>query len=399
MRLHVHLKEAINQLLSSKLRAFLAVLGILVGTASVVAMVSIGQLAGNQILQQFKQMGINLLSVTISSSGSSYGQNKNPHAALSLKNAVLLAKSSKDIKIVAPYVSSYGSVIFNGKQIQASTVGINPSMNKIAKLKLDKGRFLSFIDHNDYYCVIGEKVASQMKSVGKSNPIGQNIRVGSNIYTVVGVIKHWPTNFFFNTDFNSAIMIPIETALATEKNAEISSLAVRITDADMLKQTSATIKQFINTHTHKKEVYIRSPKSLIDSAKQSSETLTILLGLIGSIALIVGGIGIMNIMLVSVAERQREIGIRKAIGAKNRDIILQFLIEAIVLSIFGGVVGMILGIVTAYVVAVFKSWPFVIFFLPPVVGCIVTICVGIFFGFYPAYKASKLDPIQTLRGD
>lgn len=399
MRLSVHITEALNQLLSSKLRAFLAVLGILVGTASVVAMVSIGQLAGNQILQQFKEMGINLLSVTISQESSSYGQPVNPHSNLSLKNAEKLVQQSNEVQIVAPYVSSYGSIIYNGRKIQGSTVGITPSMNEIAKLKLSKGRLLSFVDAGDYYCVIGDKIANNMLKNGAKNPIGENLKVGSNIYTVVGIIQKWPTNFFFNTDFNSAIMIPIQTALSTQKNATITALAIRIRNSNELKSTSADIKKYIAAHTLKKQVYIRSPKSLIDSAKQSSETLTILLGLIGSIALIVGGIGIMNIMLVSVAERHREIGIRKAIGAKNKDIILQFLIEAIVLSIFGGVVGMLLGILTAYIVAFFKGWPFAIFLLPPFIGCIVTICVGIFFGFYPAYKASKLDAIETLRSD
>lgn len=398
MNLKTHVREALRQLLSSKLRAFLAVLGILVGTASVVAMVSIGQLAENQILSQFKHLGINLLAVSVFNQN--YSQtSSNPAANLSLQNADKIYLASKNITIAAPYVSSYGSVVYDGKALQGSSVGITTNMIKIAQLELAKGRFLSFLDKRDYYAMIGQSLYQKIQQRGISNPIGTQIQVGSWVFTIVGVLKKWPMNFFFNTDFNSAVLVPISTALTMQKNAAINNVAMKIADTGLMTQTENEIKKYVAKHTINKRVDVRSPKSLIDSMKKSSETMTILLGLIGSISLLVGGIGIMNIMLVSVAERHREIGIRKAIGAKSRDIISQFLIEAIVLSIFGGVMGMILGIVVTYIVSLFKGWAFTIFFLPPLIGCLVTIFVGIFFGFYPAWKASKLDPIQTLRSD
>lgn len=398
MNLKTHLREALRQLLSSKLRAFLAVLGILVGTASVVAMVSIGQLAENQILSQFKSLGINLLSVSIYNSDYSES-NKNPAANLSLKAANTINTASKNILIAAPYVSTYGSLAYQGTSLDGSTVGVTSNMSEIAKLKLMDGRNLSFLDHNDYYAVIGNALYHSILKTGVSNPIGTQIHVGGWIFTIVGVLKKWPENFFFNTDFNTAVLVPISTSLSMSKSAAINNVALRIDKTSQMAATEAALKTYISQHTISKRTDIRSPKSLIDSMQKSSETLTILLGLVGSISLLVGGIGIMNIMLVSVAERHREIGIRKAIGAKGKDIITQFLIESVVLSIFGGVAGMILGVAATYVVSIVKGWSFTVFFLPAIVGCLVTVFVGIFFGFYPAWKASKLDPIETLRSD
>ncbi len=398
MEVKTHIREAFRQLTSSKLRAFLAVLGILVGTASVVAMVSIGRLAENQILLQFEQLGINLLSVSI------YPANYNnasadPNANLSLDNANNLGTASSNIEMAAPYVSNYGSFSYQGKPLQGSSVGITPNMMNIASLSLASGRALSFLDNNDYFCVIGSTLYQSIQQQGITNPIGTQIAIGSTIFTIVGVLNPWQTNWFFNTDFNSAALVPISTALSMQKDGKISNVALKINDTNLMTQTEAAITTYIQQHTIKQQVDIRSPKSIIDSMKQSSETMTLLLGLIGSISLIVGGIGVMNIMLVSVAERHKEIGIRLAIGAKQRDIQLQFLIESVTLSIFGGVAGMILGVVVTYGVSLYSKWVFSFFILPPVVGCLVSIMTGVFFGFYPARKASKLDPILTLRSE
>jgi len=400
LSLKIHLREAIRQLLSSKLRAFLAVLGILVGTASVVAMVSIGQLAENEILSQFKSLGINLLSISIFSKNYDQTQS-NPMAGLSLNSAQNITQSSHNLSLSAPYINNYGNVIYQGIEQNASAVGITTNMISMAQLSSKQGRLLSFLDQDqsDYFCVIGNTLANTLAQNLNKNLLNTQIQIGDNIFTIVGVLNNWPTNFFFNTDFNNSILIPISTALNIQKNSSVDSIALRVINTNLLPQTELEIKNYIQAHTIDQQVSIRSPKSLIDSMEKSSETMTILLGLIGSISLLVGGIGIMNIMLVSVTERHKEIGIRKAVGAKNIDIILQFLIEAIVLSIFGGMTGMFLGIFIAYLVAVSKHWAFSLFLLPPLIGCLVTISVGIFFGFYPAYKASKLDPIETLRSE
>jgi len=396
MDIKVHLQEALRQLTASKLRAFLAVLGILVGTASVVAMVSIGKLAEDQILAQFRHMGINLLSVNIQPLGS----NNNPLNTLRLKDATKLPTASDNIQIASPYINVFGATRYRGHHLEGAAIGITPAMFDIAKLHLLRGRLLSFLDAGDYYCLIGNKLYHTIiKKTDITNPIDTQIAVGNTIFTIVGVLKSWPTNFFFNTDFNTSVIAPIQTVQQTQANATIQSLAVRIKDTTLINQTKTAIEHYIKTRSIDQGVEIQSPKSLIDGMRKSSETMTLLLGLIGSISLIVGGIGVMNIMLVSVAERHREIGLRLAIGARQRDIHLQFLCESITLSIFGGLSGMVLGIIITYGVALYSHWQFHIYLLPPIVGALVSIFVGVFFGFYPAMKASRLDPIETLRSE
>ena len=225
--------------------------------------------------------------------------------------------------------------------------------------------------------------------------INTQIISGNVIYTIVGILQPWPSNFFFQTDFNTAILVPIQTALRTEANANISNLAIRIHSTAGMDMTEMQITQYLQNLTQS-QVVVQSPKSLIDSMQKSSETMTILLGLIGSISLIVGGIGVTNIMLVSVAERHREIGLRLAVGARQRDIQWQFLVESVTLSIFGGISGMLLGIVITLCVSLYSHWQFQLYLLPPMPAIN---RVGIFFGFYPALLASRLDPIQTLRSE
>lgn len=396
MRITSHIQESLRQLLHAKLRSFLAVLGILVGTASVVAMVSIGQLAENQILSQYRQLGINLLSIT--AYATQQNQNMNPYAVITLAKTNDLKKVDPNIIELAPYITSYGNIIFRGQSVEGSTVGVSASIQAIAKLQLAAGRFISFLDGRNQYCVIGSSIA---KNIGLTpqETLGKQIRIGQTIFTIVGVLKKWPENFFFSTDFNQSILIPIESALAIRKSIAINNIALQLKNASEESATAKKVKNYLQNHTTNLQIDIHSPQSLIKSMESSSNTMTLLLGLIGSISLLVGGIGVMNIMLVSVSERHREIGIRLAIGACQRDIQLQFLIEAGSLSLFGGIGGMIIGIIATYIVSLYSHWTFSFLLWPPMLGGAVSTLTGIFFGFYPAYKASKLDPISTLRSE
>ena len=193
--------------------------------------------------------------------------------------------------------------------------------------------------------------------------------------------------------------MPIETVMAMRKEPQIQNLAITLYHKEQLQSTQDAIEAYLKKHTLHKNISFRSPKTLIDSAKKSTQTMNILLIMIGSISLLVGGIGVMNIMLVSVSERHQEIGIRLAIGARKKDIQLQFLIEAVCLSLLGGIMGMIIGVAITYIVAWHFKWAFMIYLLPILLGVGVAVALGIFFGFYPAKLASKLDPIQTLRSD
>ena len=174
---------------------------------------------------------------------------------------------------------------------------------------------------------------------------------------------------------------------------------MRLTKNANIERVQEDIKKDYKKISPDKQLFFRSAKQLIDSMTSQRNTLTLLLALIGSISLVVGGIGVMNIMLVSVVERKREIGIRKAVGARSKDIRYLFLVESVALSLLGGVLGVLAGILTSYIIAVFAGWQFELFFTPPLIGFFVSVAVGVFFGYYPAHKASLLDPIQTLRAD
>jgi len=223
--------------------------------------------------------------------------------------------------------------------------------------------------------------------------------VGSRYYTIIGVANDWKENAFFNNDINKSLIIPINTAKFISAHASISNIVMKLVEYANIDLVQQQIEKEFQRISSDKQLFFRSAKQLIDSMTSQRNTLTLLLALIGSIALIVGGIGVMNIMLVSVVERRREIGIRKAVGASSKDIRELFLVEAIALSVLGGLLGVLVGLFTSYIIATFAGWQFEIFLLPPMVGFFVSVAVGIFFGFYPAYKASLLDPIQTLRAD
>ena len=391
-----HVRSALMQLAVSKFRTFLATLGILIGTASVVAMVSSGQLAQNKILDQFRSLGTNLLSVSIYPENYQDSAKADPYAHLSLKEAQQAIQSSYLITNVAPYMTDYGESVYQGYPINASSVGVTTNMFKVAKLHIANGRALSFLDRTTNHCVIGHSVVKMIRDHWLGKILGTQINLGHSICTVVGTLKPWPSNFFFNTDFNSAVIMDIQSMMSITGKPYVDNLIVTLRNSHHIDHVSHALSNYLENHTLKQRVNVRSPKSLIDSMKQSTQTMSYLLAAIGSISLIVGGIGVMNIMLVSIAERRKEIGIRAAIGATERDIQLQFLIEAATLSLIGGIVGTVIGIGVTYVLAMIFGWPFSVIWLPPIVGCSVSILVGVFFGFYPAYKASKMDPIEIL---
>jgi len=397
MELIPHIQEAFSNLVSSKLRSALAVLGILVGTSSVVAMVMSGQLATKAALAQFKTLGTDLLSINLFPKDSSGSQAKDP---FSLTTAMGLASSSKTIKKVAPYTTSYGALSYQGHTISGgSLVGVTQSLQPIIKIKMKQGRFISDLDNEAYYCVVGQKIAKQLRDFGALEPIGMQLRVGKNYFTVIGVAESWLENSFFNENINSSILIPIKTAKIISKYARINNVILDLRKNANIDLLEIQIKRYLEANASNMRTYFRSPKQLIERMKKQSQIFTLLLGLIGSISLLVGGIGVMNIMLVSVSERRREIGIRMAIGARRKDIRTLFLIESVALSLFGGLLGVILGLLITYIIAQFTNWQFEFFLLPPLVGFLVSVGIGIFFGFYPAHRASQSDPIACLRTD
>ena len=403
MNLKMHFRTAITNLNSTKLRSMLAALGILVGTASVVAMISGGQLASYQALQQFKALGTNLMSITINTASSSdSGDSSNLSSAttsspVTVQEAINLKTASSDITSIAPYISLYQPMKFQGHTVSGTILGTTETLQNIMKLTMQEGRFVSLLDKNNYYCVIGQKIYTELKKYSL-DPMGQQISIGSSIFTIIGILKDWTQNSFIYADLNQSVFVPINTAYIISSYAQIYNVILKLNEGTNITTLEQDITNYFNQNIPGKSLYFQSAAQILASMTSQQQILTAFLGFIGGISLLVGGIGIMNIMLVSVAERRQEIGIRLAVGAKKRDIQKMFLIEAIVLSFFGGIAGVLLGLTISFAIAIYQGWLFMIFYQPILLGFVVSVLTGIFFGFYPAYKASKLLPIETLRG-
>jgi putative ABC transport system permease protein len=303
------------------------------------------------------------------------------------------------IKDIAPYTQLYNPVQFDGHDLNGGVLGVTDSFARIVHVEVKEGRFISMLDKYAMYAVIGHKLDEKIKTFSHKSSLGQQLQVGKNVFTIVGVADPWPENSFVYANIDQAVLIPLLTSTALSKYSNINNIILRLAPDANIETVQLHITQYINQIVLNKRLFFRSAKELIARMAKQSQIFTVFLGLIGSISLIVGGIGVMNIMLVSVVERRREIGVRLAVGAKRSDIRTLFLIEAVMLSLVGGTLGVLIGIIIAYLMAWFWHWQFTFFILPPLIGFSVSVATGVFFGFYPAYKASQLNPIQALRAE
>jgi putative ABC transport system permease protein len=278
-------------------------------------------------------------------------------------------------------------------------LGVTDSFADITHINMQAGRFISLLDGYAFYCVIGHEIYKALKQSSFKEPLGQQLQIGKHIFVIVGVADAWPENSFVYANIDNSILVPIMASTLISKYAQINNIILRLSQEADIPNVEKHLSAAINQSISGKQINFRSAKELIEKMKNQSNILTVFLGLIGSVSLIVGGIGVMNIMLVSVIERRREIGIRLAVGAKRRDIAALFLFESIMLSLMGGTLGVLIGILIAYIIAWIWHWQFTLFLWPPLAGFSVSVAVGIFFGFYPAYLASKLNPIEALRAD
>lgn len=399
------INEAISTLTHNKMRTGLAVLGIVIGIGSVIALISLGQGGQKSIENQIQSLGANLL--TVIPTGQRAGGIRTAAGSattLTLQDAEAIENSPQitTVKSVSPEYSSRSQVVAGRNNTNTSVIGVRPEYAAIHKIEMASGTFITDRDDKGItkVAVIGPQAAEDLFGEG-IDPVGKTIRINSQMFRVAGMTVSKGGTGFNNPD--DAIYVPLSTAMKQLFGASnLSSIAVEAKNQDVMTQAQNEIGYLLlarhnKTDPTEADFSIFSQSDILNTASQVTGTFTTLLGGIAAISLLVGGIGIMNIMLVTVTERTREIGLRKALGAKKKIIITQFLIEAILLTVLGGIVGMLLGIGISYVLSSIMSLPFTIAISSILLAMGVSGGIGILFGWYPAQKAANLQPIEALR--
>lgn len=398
------LKIAMNALLRNKLRAFLTMLGIIIGVASVIAMLGIGQGSKLSIQQQIAGMGLNLVTVVPGSQqrgGVQFGASTMQSLKETDVNAIL--SECPAVLAATPEVRGNGQVVFGPLNWPTSIFGENESYLQIRERTVESGRMFtsSELTSASKVCLLGKTVINNLFGQG-SDPVGQVIRFKKIPFLVIGVLAPKGLNTF-GQDQDDLILAPYTTiqkrvlAIPYIQSIYTSAVDSKSTDAAAAQISETVRRQHKIKASDQDDFTIRNQAELLSTFSSVSNILTVLLGAIAGISLLVGGIGIMNIMYVSVTERTREIGLRMAIGGKGFDILLQFLTESILLSITGGIIGILLGIAASKIIGSTMSWPIVVLPGSEVLSFLVCTVIGVFFGWYPAKKAAGLDPIDALR--
>lgn len=396
MRITNSIKQHLVNIGNAKLRSFLAMLGIVVGTASVVTLISSSQLATEHAISEFKTLGTNLISLQISKE-EKYIDSGNRE--VDTKDLPTIKSASDNIEIIAPYITIHGNTYFNGTLIDSEIIAANHALYRIMKLSLDKGRFVKSLDHHETFAVIGNTIAEKLKKLGITNALGSKIRINNYYFTIIGVINPTTRNLFLYADLNRSIIIPIQISSILSSKAHINSLLFRVKEGSNLEQVQHVIQQSIHQINNAYRLYFENPKQITDIISKQKKSFTRLLGFVGAISLLVGAIGVMNIMLISVIERRQEIGIRLAVGARQKDILYMFISESIVLTCLGGITGIILGLAITYFIGRISGWGYQFFATPVTLGFIVSVGSGLISGIYPAYRASRLNPVSTLHSE
>lgn len=396
MIFRAYLKEALQSLWSAKQRTLLALVGIFVGIGSVIAMVSVGTIVQSEALRQFKEMGIDILKIMPEMNQD--GQQRGP-SRFNLKTTRAIPANCPQVDVVAPYLSIFDTLKYQGRKESVPALGVTNAFMDLNKLNLIEGRFISDLDHFMYYCVIGSQVQEKLREFGLTTFIGSKILFKKKQFTIVGVISYAPPTDMRPYEVSEGIMIPISTAKRLDMKSAIQAVIARLAPGGSPEAAEEEIVQYFSTGNRSTGIMVNSAEELIAAMKVQMRMFTLLLGAIGSISLLVGGVGVMNVMLVSVTERKKEIGIRRALGAKQADIQWQFLIESVVLCLVGGLLGVLLGVGASYGVSHFSNWEFMIAYNAIGIGVAFSATVGLFFGFYPARQAARLDPIEASRGE
>ena len=386
MKIYSILKSALKSIMTNKLRSSLTMLGLIIGIASVIILVGIGDGATTNVTEEVQSLGTDIITVNITSEDSSLEY-----------NTLEELEELDNISSIAPYKNVSATLTRNNTTTsQSNIMAVNDNYLTKTNTKLQNGRRISIIDieNKSKVCILGSEVATTLFSL--TNPVGENIKINGDIYTVIGLLEEQGTSM--GNDIDNIVLIPITSASYLGEDTNINNIYVKVEDENKINTTINLLENYIRQNLEISSDYysVSSQDSVIDTMENVTNTLSLLLGGIASISLIVGGIGVMNVMLVSVTERTKEIGIRKSLGAKRQDILFQFLVEALVLSIIGGIIGVIVGIIGGTLAENF-DFSFNLNITIVIVAFISSAVIGLIFGIFPAYRAGKLNPIDALR--
>ena len=397
------LKIALKALNNNKLRCFLTMLGIIIGVASVITMLAIGQGSKNSIKAQISEMGSNMIMIHPGNmQRGGVRQSADDMQTLEVADFEAL-RTVKGVAAISPSVNSAGQLVNGNNNWPSSIYGVTPEYLDIRKLKVKDGAM--FTEHDiksaAKVCIIGKTVADNLFPNG-DNPVGRVIRFGKIPLTVIGVLESKGTNSM-GMDQDDVVIAPYTTVMKRILAIDyIQGIFASAVDENRTEETIDQITEVLRTRHRIQEgadddFEIRSQQELSQMMNSTSDMMTLLLACIAGISLLVGGIGIMNIMYVSVTERTREIGLRMSIGARGVDILSQFLIEAVIISVSGGIIGILVGCIATWLVNIIAHWPVYIQLYSVLLSFAVCTITGIFFGWYPAKKAAGLDPIEAIR--
>lgn len=392
-------KVALGSLVINKLRSFLSMLGIIIGVTAVIAIISIGQGATQMVQETISSLGSELVTISPGFRGGWGGMAARTASGIfTLELGEELKEKSPDVELLVPSIQSGGLLKYGENSYQVSIVATASGYEDIFNHTIAEGRFLTAEDVDDYgkVVVLGSNVVRELFS--NENPLGKKIIVQMGqrrfIFEVVGVLESKGQVMFFN--FDNQVYIPVTTMMKRMTGSKyVNSYSAQAIDSEeAIKQ----VEFLLSKRLEDPDLYnVTSQEEILETIQQVSSTMILMLAGIAGISLLVGGIGIMNIMLVSVTERTREIGIRKALGAKKKDILVQFLIEALVMSMVGGAVGLLLGWAVSVLVSRYGGWAPTLSMFSVVIGIGFSSAVGLVFGIYPAMKAAKLNPVEALR--
>jgi putative ABC transport system permease protein len=388
MKLGQSFRLGINGITSNKLRSFLTMLGIIIGVAAVIVLVSLANGTTSSITESISSMGSNLLTVNITGRG---------NIETLTEDEMEEWKLIDGIDKIAPIVSGSAEVKAGTESTTASLIGSSSDYMSMNQLALAQGRNIADMDveGRQLVAVIGSEIADSLYE--GENPVGQNIKISGSNFTVIGVLESEGSTSSGSSDLR--LIMPYTTAQRLLRNGNIRQVSISVATTDQVAAVKSTLENLLYKKYQDEDLYrIFDQTEVLETLEETTATMSLLVGGIAGISLIVGGIGIMNIMLVSVTERTREIGIRKAIGAKRRHILLQFLIEAVVLSCTGGLIGVFFGVaITKIVGALVPSLSGAVSIPVIIVSFGFSLMIGVVFGVYPANQAARLNPIEALR--